>query len=91
MLLPSFTVSITRKQVKGDETMTKTRIFLTGLAALFVAELLASIVHGYVLAADYAPYYGKLLRGGADPRGSSRSCRSRTSRGSADSFGSFSA
>ena len=47
--------------------MTKTRIFLTGLAALFVAELLASIIHGYVLAADYAPYYGTLLRGGADP------------------------
>ena len=47
--------------------MTKTRIFLTGLAALFVAEVLASIIHGYVLAADYAPYYGTLLRGGADP------------------------
>jgi hypothetical protein len=47
--------------------MSKTRIFLTGLAALFVAELLASIIHGYVLAADYAPYYGTLLRGGADP------------------------
>jgi len=47
--------------------MTKTRIFLTGLAALFVAELLASVVHGYLLAADYAPYYGTLLRGGADP------------------------
>jgi hypothetical protein len=47
--------------------MTKTRIFLTGLAALLVAELLASIVHGYVLASDYAPYYGTLLRGGTDP------------------------
>jgi hypothetical protein len=47
--------------------MTKTRIFLTGLAALFVAEVLASVIHGYVLAADYAPYYGTLLRGGQDP------------------------
>ena len=47
--------------------MTKTRIFLTGVAALFVAELLASVVHGYVLAADYAPYYGTLLRGGESP------------------------
>jgi len=47
--------------------MTKTRIFLTGLAALFVAELLATVVHGYVLAADYAPYYGTLLRGGESP------------------------
>jgi hypothetical protein len=47
--------------------MTKTRILLTGLAALFVAELLATLVHGYVLAADYAPYYGTLLRGGESP------------------------
>jgi len=47
--------------------MTKARIFLTGLAALFVAELLASVVHGYVLAADYAPFYGTLLRGGESP------------------------
>jgi hypothetical protein len=47
--------------------MTKTRIFLTGLAALLVAELLASVIHGYVLAADYAPYYGTLLRGGESP------------------------
>jgi hypothetical protein len=47
--------------------MTKTRVFLTGFAALFVAELLATLVHGFVLAADYAPYYGTLLRGGADP------------------------
>jgi hypothetical protein len=47
--------------------MTKTRILLTGLAALFVAELLASVIHGYVLAADYAPYYGTLLRGGEAP------------------------
>ena len=47
--------------------MTKTRIFLTALAALFVAEVLATIIHGFVLAADYAPYYGTLLRGGADP------------------------
>jgi len=47
--------------------MSKTRIFLTGLAALLVAELLATVVHGYVLAADYAPYYGTLLRGGDSP------------------------
>jgi hypothetical protein len=47
--------------------MTNARIFLTGFAALFVAELLATLVHGYVLAADYAPYYGTLLRGSQDP------------------------
>ena len=43
--------------------MTKTRFALTWLAALFVAEVLAVIVHGFLLAADYAPYYGTLLRG----------------------------
>jgi hypothetical protein len=47
--------------------MTKTRIFLTGFAALFVAELLATIIHGLVLGPDYAPYYGTLLRGGESP------------------------
>jgi len=47
--------------------MTKTRMFLTGLAALFVTELLAIAIHGFVLAADYAPYYGTLLRGGDSP------------------------
>jgi hypothetical protein len=47
--------------------MTKTRIFLTGFAALVVAEVLASVIHGYVLAADYEPYYGALLRGGDSP------------------------
>jgi hypothetical protein len=47
--------------------MTKTRVFLTGLSALFVAELLATLVHGFVLASDYAPYYGTLLRGSQDP------------------------
>jgi hypothetical protein len=52
---------------KKDRVMTKTRIFLTGLAALFVAELLATAIHGFVLAADYAPYYGTLLRGGDSP------------------------
>src|SRR5580765_1376562 len=52
---------------RRTKVMSKTRIFLTGLAALFVAELLAIAIHGYVLAADYAPYYGTLLRGGADP------------------------
>jgi len=47
--------------------MTKTRILLTGFAALVVSEVLASVIHGYVLAADYAPYYGTLLRGGDSP------------------------
>ena len=44
--------------------MSKTRVFLAGFAALVVAEVLAGAIHGFVLAADYAPYYGTLLRGG---------------------------
>lgn len=47
--------------------MTKRRIFLTGFAALVVAEVLASVIHGFVLAADYEPYYGTLLRGADSP------------------------
>ena len=47
--------------------MTKTRIFLTALAALIIAELLAALIHGFVLGPDYAPYYGTLLRGGDTP------------------------
>jgi len=47
--------------------MTKTRIFLTGLAALLVAELLATLIHGVLLGPDYTPYYGTLLRGGESP------------------------
>jgi hypothetical protein len=47
--------------------MSKTRILLTGFAALFVAEALAVLNHGFLLAADYAPYYGTLLRGAASP------------------------
>lgn len=47
--------------------MNRMRVFLAGLAALFVAELLAIAIHGFVLAADYAPYYGTLLRAGDSP------------------------
>jgi hypothetical protein len=47
--------------------MTGKRMALTIIAALVVTELLATIIHGLVLASDYAPYYGSLLRGGTEP------------------------
>jgi hypothetical protein len=31
-------------------------------AAFVVSQVLAVVVHGFVLAADYGPFYGKLLR-----------------------------
>lgn len=43
--------------------MTKKRMALTIAAAFVVSEVLATIIHGFVLAGDYAPYYGSLLRG----------------------------
>jgi hypothetical protein len=42
--------------------MTYKRIAATTLAAFVVSQILAGIVHGFVLATDYAPYYGTLLR-----------------------------
>src|SRR5262249_5313107 len=47
--------------------MTRTRIVLTGFVGLLVEELLAVLIHGFVLAPDYEPYYGTLLRGGESP------------------------
>jgi hypothetical protein len=46
--------------------MTTKRIVLATLAAFVVAQFLAGLIHGFILAADYAPYEGTLLRGGAD-------------------------
>jgi hypothetical protein len=47
--------------------MSGKRRALTIIAALVVTELLATIIHGFLLAADYAPFYGSLLRGGNEP------------------------
>jgi hypothetical protein len=47
--------------------MTGKRMALTIIAALVVTELLATVIHGLVLASDYAPFYGSLLRGGDGP------------------------
>ena len=44
--------------------MTKRRMALTIFAAFLVSEVLETLIHGFVLAGDYAPYYGTLLRSG---------------------------
>jgi ABC-type sugar transport system permease subunit len=46
--------------------MTTKRILLSTLAAFVVSQVLAVLVHGFILAADYEPYDGTLLRSGAD-------------------------
>lgn len=46
--------------------MTTKRIVLATLAAFVVSEVLAVLVHGFILAADYEPFDGTLLRAGAD-------------------------
>jgi hypothetical protein len=42
--------------------MKTSRIVLSTFAAFVVSQVLAGVIHGFVLAADYAPYYGSLLR-----------------------------
>jgi hypothetical protein len=42
--------------------MTTARAIATTFAAFLVAQILAIVIHGIILAADYAPYYGSLLR-----------------------------
>jgi hypothetical protein len=46
--------------------MTRTRIALATFAAFFVSQVMAVLIHGVVLAADYEPFDGTLLRSGAD-------------------------
>ena len=46
--------------------MTTKRIVLSTLAAFVVSQVLAGFVHGFILAADYGPYDGTLLRSGAE-------------------------
>jgi hypothetical protein len=42
--------------------MTTARAVATTLAAFLVAQILAIAIHGFILAGDYAPFYGTLLR-----------------------------
>ena len=46
--------------------MSRTRIVLTTFAAFLVSQVMAVLIHGFVLAADYEPFDGTLLRSGAD-------------------------
>lgn len=42
--------------------MTYRRTIATIVAAWVMAQILAVLVHGFILGADYAPFYGTLLR-----------------------------
>ena len=43
------------------------RLVLAGVVVFVLANVGAAVLHGFVLAADYAPYEGTLLRRGAEP------------------------
>jgi hypothetical protein len=45
--------------------MTSARMASTTAVAFVVSQILAVAVHGFLLASDYAPFYGTLLRAGA--------------------------
>jgi uncharacterized protein (TIGR03435 family) len=49
--------------VPEGERMTGKRMAGTVVAAFVVDQVLQGLLHGFVLAKDYAPYYGTLLRG----------------------------
>jgi hypothetical protein len=42
--------------------MTYARAAATTFAAFLIAQILAIAIHGFILATDYAPFYGNLLR-----------------------------
>jgi hypothetical protein len=46
--------------------MSRARIVSTTLVAFLVWQVMAGLVHGFILAGDYQPYEGTLLRGGQD-------------------------
>jgi hypothetical protein len=45
--------------------MTTKRMTATIAVAFVVSNILAAVIHGFILAADYAPFDGSLLRSGA--------------------------
>jgi len=49
--------------------MTRGRAIVTTLAAFLVAQVMAVLIHGFILGSDYQPYEGTLLRavGGGTP------------------------
>jgi hypothetical protein len=42
--------------------MNTKRFILTVVAVFFVAQVFAIVIHGFILGADYLPFYGTLLR-----------------------------
>jgi hypothetical protein len=50
-----------------ESGITRWRVALAGLVVFVLANIGAVIVHGFVLAADYDPYEGTLLRRGTEP------------------------
>jgi hypothetical protein len=42
--------------------MSRTRRIAAIVAVFLVAQIFAILIHGFILAADYAPFYGRLLR-----------------------------
>jgi hypothetical protein len=47
--------------------MTHSRTFATGFAAFVVSQVLAVIIHGFLLGPDYEPFRGTLLRASDPP------------------------
>jgi len=50
----------------GTATLTNGRIALVGLAVFLLNQVGAVLVHGFLLANDYAPFEGTLLRANGD-------------------------
>ncbi len=42
--------------------MTTARASAATFAAFVLSQITATVIHGYILAPDYAPFYGRLLR-----------------------------
>lgn len=47
--------------------MTRLRLGLSTFVAFVVSQVLAVAIHGFILAGDYDPYEGTLLRAGTEP------------------------
>jgi hypothetical protein len=54
--------------------MSYARAAATVFAAFLLANVFAIVIHGFVLAADYEPYRGTLLRDFAKDQGGRRCC-----------------
>jgi hypothetical protein len=54
---------------RGTSEISRWRVAAAGVAVFILSQVGAVVVHGFLLASDYAPYYGTLLRGapGGEP------------------------